>query len=258
MPEPLYRQIADDLIQKIDTGVVGAGEEPLPTEMELREMYGASRNTVRDAMKLLISRGLVETRPGKGTFVIRIADPFVTPLSLASGFGDDGTTYRRSDPEASPRKADKTEPRIEVQQATGFVADELQLDPSTTVVSRHQQRSVDGVPWSLQTSYYPMDFVTQGATELLQAKDMRNGTVRYLEETLGIKQAGWFDRITVRPPDPNEVMFFKIPVDGRISMFEVSRTAYSADGKPIRLTITSYPSDMNQFVVTVGKVPKRD
>jgi len=258
MPDPLYKQIAEDMLQKIESGQIGRDGQPLPTELELREQYSASRNTVRDAVRWLITRGAVETRPGKGTFVVQILDPFVTPLSLASGFGDEGTTYRRSDPEAEPRKAVVSEPRIEVQQATGFIAHELQLAESTTVVVRHQQRFVDQVPWSLQTSYDPMRFVEKGAVGLLQAKDMPDGTVRYLEEALGLKQVGWLDRITVRAPDADESVFFKLPDDGRVAVFEISRTAYDETGTPIRLTITSYPSDANQFVMTVGKVPARD
>ncbi len=40
------------------------------------------------------------------------------------------------------------------------------------VVSRHQQRFIDDMPWSLQTSYYPMTLVEQGATRLIQATDI--------------------------------------------------------------------------------------
>ena len=70
MPEPIYRQIADDLRHQIETGELRPGEQ-LETEIELREKYNASRNTIRDAIKLLTTRGLIETRPGQGTFVVR-------------------------------------------------------------------------------------------------------------------------------------------------------------------------------------------
>ena len=53
----------------------------LPTELGLSDAYSASRNTIRDAIKRLTSQGLVETRPGQGTFVTRRIDPFVTVLS---------------------------------------------------------------------------------------------------------------------------------------------------------------------------------
>ena len=82
MAEPMYRQIAEDLRTRIESGAIARGMK-LPTESELRVSYDAARNTVRDAIKLLVSRGLVETRPGLGTFVVRHVEPFVTTLATA-------------------------------------------------------------------------------------------------------------------------------------------------------------------------------
>jgi GntR family transcriptional regulator len=255
MPEPMYRLIADDLQRKIKTGLLGPGDQ-LPTEIELRDEYEASRNTVRDAVKWLIGRGLVETRPGQGTFVVEKIDPFVTLLStgLETGFGGESAAYA-SEVAARRRTPTVTVPRVEIQQVDGVIASELGLDRGSAVVSRHQQRYIDDTPWSLQTSFYPMKFVEQGATHLIQAQNIVAGVVRYLEEGLGIKQAGWRDKITVRPPDPNEATFFKLPEDGRVSVFEVLETGFDEQGQPIRLTVSIYPTDRNQFAVFVGEVP---
>jgi len=255
MPDPMYRQIAEDLLQKIVSAELGRDGQPLPTEIELREQYGASRNTVRDAVKWLISRGVVETRPGRGTFVVKEIDPFVIPLTLEGGVGGEGTSSYETDVQARLRKPEVSHPLIEIMQATGVIASELQLAEGTNVVSRHLRRFIDDTPWSLQTSFYPMRFVEQGATALLLAQDMPAGTVRYLEEVLSIKQAGWRDKITVRAPDMTESAFFKLPDDGRVAVFMISRTAYDRNRDPIRLTVTTYPADRNQFIITIGDVP---
>lgn len=257
MPESLYRLIADDLRQKIESAELGRDGRALPTELELREQYKASRNTVRDAVKWLISRGLVETRPGQGTFVIRKIDPFVTLLSLESGLGsgDEASNSYKKDVQDRLRRPKVSVPRIEIQQAAGVIASELRLGEDTNVVSRHQQRFIDDTAWSLQTSFYPMLFVEQGATDLLRAAEIPDGTVSYLEQVLGIKQVGWRDKITVRAPDMIESAFFKLPDDGRVAVFENHRTSYDETGKPIRLTVTTYPADRNQFVVAIGDVP---
>jgi GntR family transcriptional regulator len=253
---PMYRQIADDLRLKIESGELGHGDQ-LPTELELREGYDASRNTVRDAVKWLITRGLIETRPGQGTFVVGKIDPYVTILTgqPEKGLDDEGPVYR-AEVEATLRKPTSTEPRVEIQQAVGVIADALQLSPGSTVVSRHQQRYIDGTPWSLQTSFYPMSLVERGALRLIQAPNIKEGTVSYLGSALGLDQAGWRDKITVRVPDATETSFFKLPDDGRVAVFEVLRTAFGQDGKPFRLTISVYPADRNQFSVEVGKVPR--
>ena len=80
MAAPLYRQIADDLCEKIESGELAPGAQ-LPTELELRDQWDkASRNTVRDAIKWLSNRGLVVTQPGRGTFVVEKIKPFIVPL----------------------------------------------------------------------------------------------------------------------------------------------------------------------------------
>jgi GntR family transcriptional regulator len=125
------------------------------------------------------------------------------------------------------------------------------------VVSRHQTRWIDGVPYSRQTSFYPMSFVEDGATGLLQAADIDRGAVTYLREQLGIEELGRQDRIGVRAPDSEESAFFGIPDDGSTPVFEIIRTGYDESGKPLRVTVTTYPADRNEFVMTSGKVPDR-
>jgi GntR family transcriptional regulator len=255
MPDPMYRQIAEDLRQKIESGAISQGAQ-LPTELELREEYSASRNTVRDAVKWLITRSLVETRPGQGTFVVEKIDPFVTTLDLATGFGVEAETSDYEDEvRAGSREATVSPPRIEIHQAGKRLAAALQVARGSSVVSRHQRRFIDGYPWSLQTTFYSMSYVEQGAHNLLVAVDMPDGVVRYLEEILGVKQAGWRDKITVRAPDATEAAFFRLPDDGRVAVFENHRISFDESGKPLRLTVTAYPADRNQFVVTSGKVP---
>jgi GntR family transcriptional regulator len=255
MPDPMYRRIADDLRQKIESGDLGHGAQ-LPTELELREQYDASRNTVRDAVKWLITRGLVETRPGQGTFVVEMIDPFVTTLSVPeTGLGGgEGVAYA-SQVTALGRKPTTTTPRVEIQLASEVVASALRLREGTTVVSRHQQRYIDGTPWSLQTTFYPMRFVEAGAVRLIQADDINEGVVRYLATELGIKQVGYRDKILVRSPDPNETGFFKLPDDGRVAVVEVLRTGFDENGDPLRFTATVFPADRNQLIFNVGNVP---
>lgn len=262
MPDPMYRQIAEDLREQIESGVLARGSQ-LPTELELREKYEASRNTVRDAVKWLMNLGLVETRPGQGTFVVEKIDPFITTLFTTitlpssdqeTGLGGEGIAYA-TEVSAQGRKAEDSIPRIEIQHADGVTTDELRLAEGSTVVSRHQQRFIDGTPYSLQTTFYPMRLVEKGAVRLIQAEDLREGAVRYLEETLGVKQVGWRDRITVRAPDATEAAFFRLPEDGRIAVFEALRTGFDQSGRPLRLTISVYPADRNQFAINVGNVP---
>jgi len=255
MAQPMYQQIADDLRDKIETGELAPGAQ-LPTELELREKYEASRNTIRDAIKRLTSLGLVQTRPGQGTFVTQKIDPFVTILTSAPD-DREGTS---SDPETAAylsevsgrhRKARVTRPRVEIQVPPIEIGSRLRIEPGSQVISRHQQRFIDEIPWSLQTSYYPMDFVAK-APLLLMAED-RGPVVKYLEKSLDLKQVGYRDWVTARTPDQNEQIFFKISHD--TTVFEVFRTGFDEVGTPMRVTVTIFPADRNQFIVNVGRVP---
>jgi GntR family transcriptional regulator len=259
MAEPMYRQIALELRQQIQTGTLSAGQQ-LPTELELREEHGASRNTIRDAIKWLIGNGLVETRPGQGTFVVDRITPFVTTLSadpetgLGGGEGDAAFTEVRE----RGRVPSASIPRIEVQVAKGNVAARLRIPVGTQVVSRHQERFIDGKPWSLQTTYFPMDLVLKGAPELISAKDITGGTVAYLKETLDLDQVGYRDRILVGPPNEQEARFFKLPDDGRTSVITMIRTGYRSSDEgpvPFRVTFTVFPADRNQLVINSGETP---
>jgi GntR family transcriptional regulator len=234
----------------------------LPTEFELCDAYGASRNTIRDAVKRLTSLNLVETRPGRGTFVVRKVDPFVTILTRVS---DLETTGGSVDPESAAylsqvneghRRAAVGPLKVEMQVPPPEVALRLRLEPGAQAVSRHQQRFIDDTPWSLQTSFYPMEFITKGATELLMARDIEGGAVRYLAATLGIKQVGQRDWITTRSPDANEQEFFELSQDATV--FVIYRTGFDQNMTPMRVTATIFRADKNQFIVDSGDVPDPD
>jgi GntR family transcriptional repressor for pyruvate dehydrogenase complex len=65
----VFEQIAEQIEKRILSGELQSGDR-LPTERELSEQFHASRTAVREAMKTLAQRGLVDMRPGRGTIVI--------------------------------------------------------------------------------------------------------------------------------------------------------------------------------------------
>lgn len=256
MADPMYRQIAEDLREQIESGQLEPGGQ-LRTEIELREHYGASRNTVRDAIKWLTNLGLVETKPGQGTYVIQKIDPFVTKLSgdPRTGIGSDEGANYLSEASQQNREAKSGPLQVEIQEASDYMTAALQISKGAEVISRHERRFIDDTPWSMQTSFYPMEFADRGAKRLRSARNIDEGTVKYLADTLHIRQVGYRDRITVRAPHSAEAEFFNLPSDGRVPMYEITRTAYDGNGQPIRVTVTVYPADRNQFIVNVGEVP---
>lgn len=250
--QPMYQQIAEKLRARIEAGELAPGAQ-LPTELELRDQYSSSRNTIRDAIKRLTSQGLVETRPGQGTFVTPRVDPFVSELSGDPTRGPgEGAAYL-SEVNKSNRSPSVTLPRVEVQIPPTEVKRRLRVPPNTQVVSRHESRHIDGIPWSMQTSFYPMDFITRGATHLLMAQNIEEGAVQYLAQAIDVRQVGYTDWITARVPNKNEQSFFGLAYDATV--FEIFRTGFDQTGTALRVTVTVWPADRNQFIVNVGKVP---
>ena len=64
----LYEQIVQQIQDSIEGGVLKPGDQ-LPAERELALQFGVSRTAVREAVKALHEKGLVEAYPGRGTFI---------------------------------------------------------------------------------------------------------------------------------------------------------------------------------------------
>jgi GntR family transcriptional regulator len=255
---PRYVEIADELRQEIESGALPR-ESQLPTEAQLQARFGASRNTVRDAVKLLVVERLLETRGREGTWITKAHVPFVTTLSTdpstgLGGGGEEGATYPALVLEAGRKNARAGTPKVEILECPAQIATRLQIKQGEPIVSRFQKRYIDDTIWSLQTSYYPMAWVEKGATKLLQPKDITDGTVAYLAQ-LDLKQDGYRDLVSARLPNEEEKALFNLTHNHTV--MEVYRTSFTADGTPVRVTVTAYPSDRNQIVYDIGTVPER-
>jgi DNA-binding GntR family transcriptional regulator len=68
-PVPPYRQIAEDIRKRIESGEYPKGSR-IPTESEMVETWEVARTTARRAIALLRKEGLVQTVPQRGTYVL--------------------------------------------------------------------------------------------------------------------------------------------------------------------------------------------
>ena len=64
----LYEQIVKQIEDSVLKGILKPGDQ-LPAERELAEQFGVSRTAVREAIKALSEKGLVESYSGRGTFI---------------------------------------------------------------------------------------------------------------------------------------------------------------------------------------------
>lgn len=78
----LGSQIEEQLMEYISSEPVEIGEK-LPNEFELADMFGVGRSTIREAVKGLVSKGILEVRRGAGTFVCGRAAQGEDPLGIS-------------------------------------------------------------------------------------------------------------------------------------------------------------------------------
>jgi GntR family transcriptional regulator, transcriptional repressor for pyruvate dehydrogenase complex len=78
----IYQEIVRQVKAMIAEGRLKSGDQ-LPPERDLAEKFVVSRTSVREALRALESLGLVEIRPGEGTFVREVSvESLIEPLAL--------------------------------------------------------------------------------------------------------------------------------------------------------------------------------
>ena len=79
--KPLAEQVADYILNYIIDNNLEVGAK-IPNEFELGKMINVSRTTIREAIKILVSRQILEIRRGAGTFVSERQGITDDPLGL--------------------------------------------------------------------------------------------------------------------------------------------------------------------------------
>lgn len=84
---PPYRQLVDQVRQMVSLGLLRAGDQ-LPSVREVMRQITINPNTVHRAYRDLEAEGLIEGRPGRGTFVVEVRTPPTTPQRQAELYED--------------------------------------------------------------------------------------------------------------------------------------------------------------------------
>ena len=115
--KPLSRtNLADNAADAIRAEILGGRwpiGEKLPNEAALSTMLSVSRGTVREAVRVLVSQGFLETRQGSGTYVLSTVDA-TRPLTMArrAGLRDQFEARLALDAEAARLAAQRQSPAV--------------------------------------------------------------------------------------------------------------------------------------------------
>lgn len=235
---PLYRQVADELRVQIQERQLAPGRQ-LPTEATLMDRYGVSRNTVRLALGVLRTEGLVITGQGRGSFVadIGVRRRPASPDALARRMVHGGNGPLDGEL-GEPADDARVEVSVSTRPATPYIADRLALRAGDRVVARHRLRLRDATPDMSADSYLPAELV---ANSPLGVPGTLGASVARLLDELGHPVRHVADEIGVRMPSPSEAQELQIATG--VPVLAVQRTAFDDAETPVVTISALLPGD---------------
>ena len=148
LSEPLYLQLAHEIIQAIECGAYKKGDK-LPSEGEFVARYEVSRVTVRKALEAVENKNYLDRRRGKGTFVRM--EKISKQLSQSTISFSELCRTQNKVPGAKVIKS-------VIEDATEQDKAELGLAESDKVFVLERIRYADEVPVSVEISRFPENF----------------------------------------------------------------------------------------------------
>lgn len=168
---PLHQQLSETLRRDIQTGKYTPGQK-IPTEMELSNIYGVSRVTIRSALDSLVKSGLLIRKRGKGTFVAysRMSRSIANDISFSDMCIQNGMT-----PGARTIKC-------VIEAANDDDLQELELTAPAQVVVLERIRYANNVPVSVEIHRMPERYF------FLLNEDLTNAS---LQKAISAKNITW-------------------------------------------------------------------
>jgi GntR family transcriptional regulator len=225
--------------------------QPLPVESELESQYGVARNTVRLAVDVLVNEGLLIRVQGKGTYLKD--HPVLDHFAYRSDPGGEPATPLTTPSVAYAEEADQAGRKLSsdfqmlIVRATVDITDRLRIKAGEAVVLRRVLRHMDGEPWSIEESHYPVALAA--GTALMDPDSIVGGDEVALGQA-GHIEVGCVDELAARMPNPDEAQWFQ--AGPGVPLMVQLRTGFTAAG-PIRVTETRYCADRNRLVYALGR-----
>lgn len=168
-----YVMISNDIRKKISEGVYQANDQ-LPFEKDLCVIYDASKMTVKKALDILVTEGLIIKRRGSGTFVKDIGPEESQKLIMSNQFRGATATYPNQEIKSIVLE-------FSVIKAPEEVRKKLNVDEGDFVYNVYRLRFIDGEPFVLERIYMPIDVVHS-----LKEEHLTESLYQYIEEDLSL------------------------------------------------------------------------
>jgi DNA-binding GntR family transcriptional regulator len=230
-PVPLWSQVAQQFEQAIVDGSLKPGDK-LDTEVSLARRLGLSRPTMRQAIQLLVDKGMVVRKRGVGTQVVH--GRVRRPLELTSLYDDLSAAGER--------------PRTRIlalhrEPASPEVAHELQVDPGAPVWLLDRLRYLGDEPLALMRNHLDAELVDLEAYDLeadgLYACLRRSGLVMTLAR----------QRISSRRATVQEAAL--LAETRGAPLLTMQRTSFDNGGRTVEYGEHAYRPELYSFELTL-------
>ncbi len=228
--DPVYLRVLEDLRSQIREGVLPPGAR-VPSRAAIMTRYGVGETAAKHALAVLATEGLIEPRPGSGSYVrqppvIRRLD-HDRPQIPGSPFGLDESTLPAADGQSQARRLTCEHHSERIQPAPPQIARRLRLQPDDRVMRTKYVLRADGIPVQMATSYEPME-ITAGTPVLLPEEGPLAGRgVTARMGAIGIRVDQVVEEISTRPPLSAEATTMAIP--SGTPVFHIERTHLAGD-----------------------------
>jgi GntR family transcriptional regulator, phosphonate transport system regulatory protein len=226
--EPLWRQAEQTLLEAIKSGRFPIGSR-LPSELELASMLGLHRHTVRRTIELLVGRGALEIRRGRGTYVVE------APVAYRIGPRSRFTENIR----ASGRTPSTRILSAQTGTATGDAARWLELSEGAPISVVTLVRAADDVPIVVARHSVPAERFP-GFSDRLKT----TGSVTRTYATYGV--VGYTRRVTK--------MSARLPSQDEVVALHVGRNAPLLSWTSVNADADSRPVNLDESVFAASRV----
>ncbi|MER5302265.1 GntR family transcriptional regulator [Streptomyces lasiicapitis] len=228
---PQHRQIAAELRAEILSGDL-APNSKMQSVRDLGERFGVVIQTIQRSLKVLKEERLLTGRAGKGVYVRETTQKVIEPTSyMPPSAPAEPYSWATEAAKVNQRGTSEILDVAEVQ-PPAQVAEVLSLPEGGTAVMRYRLMLLDDEPAELVHSYYPAEIALD--TALTNRRRIRGGSPTLLAE-MGHPPREFLDRVSVRPPTPEEVRLLELPED--IPVLRTFRIVYTNDRRPIEVSV---------------------
>lgn len=225
-----YQEIYHDLKEKIRTNLYPA-ETSLPTEQQLQETYGVSRDTVRKALAMLTEGGLIQKVQGRGSMVLK-QEILNFPVSGLTSYQELANSLQLSS-QTQVVSLEQVTVNSSLASLTGF-------EPYSKVWKVVRTRSIDGKISVVDTDYLAEELVPELTFEIAE-----KSIYEYLEGQLGLDIAYAQKEITVEPTSREERDLMQCQDDYLVL---IKSRVYLGDTRQFQYTESKHKIDKFRFV----------